>query len=170
MRSEKSSISAEYLTRLNTSPFFLVVDYTGLKVGPFTELRKRLQLAGSEVHVVKNSLFKLAAREVGIADLGQPMAGQLAVVTGRKDISVAAKALKNFHAEFERPVVRFGFLNNEPLSATDISTLADLPSLDVLRARLLGLFMAPAQKLAAVINTPGGQLARVIKARVDKGE
>jgi large subunit ribosomal protein L10 len=170
MRAEKNSISGEYLTRLNASPFFFVVDYTGLKVGPFTELRKRLHQAGAEVHVVKNSLFRIAAKEAGIAELGQPLAGQLAVVTGQQDVSVAAKAIKNFHAEFERPVVRFGYLNNEPLSATDINTLADLPSLDVLRATLLGVIMAPAQKLAAVLNTPGTQLARVIQARVDKGE
>lgn len=170
MRAEKTSISGEYLSRLSASPYFFVVDYTGLKVGPFTELRKRLNQAGAEVHVVKNSLFRIAAKEAGIADLGQPLAGQLAVVTGQKDVSAAAKVVKNFHAEFERPVIRFGFLNNEPLSGTDLNMLADLPSLDVLRSKILGVLMAPAQKLAAVLNTPGSQLARVIKARVDKGE
>lgn len=170
MRTEKKSISDEYLKRLNGSPFFFVVDYTGLKVAPFTELRKRLHLGGAEVHVVKNSLFRLAAKEAGIEDLGQPLAGQLAVVTGQKDISAAAKTVKNFRAEFDKPVVRFGFLNNQPLSAADIVSLADLPSLDVLRATLLGLLLAPAQKLAATINAPGQQLAQVIKARVDKGE
>ena len=136
MRTEKKSISDEYLKRLNGSPFFVVVDYTGLKVAPFTELRKRLHAGGAEVHVVKNSLFRIAAREAGIGELGQPLAGQLAVVTGQKDISLAAKTIKNFRAEFEKPAVRFGFLNNQPLSATDIVALADLPSLDVLRARI----------------------------------
>lgn len=169
MRAEKQNISAEYLQRLDASPFFLVVDYTGLRVAPFTELRKRLVRAGAEVHVVKNSIFRIAAKEAGIADLGHPLDGQLAVVTGAKDISAAAKVVKNFHAEFEKPVIKFGFLNNEPLSATDINTLADLPSLDVLRGKLLGVLMAPAQKLAAVINTPGSQLARVIKAKSEKG-
>lgn len=168
MRTEKQAISGEYLKRLNASPFFFVVDYTGLKVLPFTELRKRLHQAGAEVHVVKNSIFRLAAKEAGIADLGQPLAGQLAVVTGQRDVSVAAKTIKNFHAEFERPIIKFGFLNNQPLAAADIVTLADLPSLDVLRSKLLGLLMAPATKLAVVLNTPGSQLARVIKARVDK--
>ncbi|HAV61127.1 MAG TPA: 50S ribosomal protein L10 [Verrucomicrobiales bacterium] len=170
MRAEKQNISAEYVQRLNASPFFLVVDYTGLKVAPFTELRKRLVKAGAEVHVVKNSIFRIAAKEAGIAELGHTLEGQLAVVTGSKDISAAAKVVKNFHAEFEKPVIKFGFLNNEPLAATDVNTLADLPSLDVLRAKLLGVLMAPAQKLAAVVNTPGSQLARVIKAKADKGE
>src|SRR5437868_15321705 len=113
MRTEKNSISKEYLARLNSSPFFIVVDYQGLKVGPITELRKRLNKAGAEMHVVKNSLFRLAAKEAGIADLGGPLTGQLAVVTGQRDVSVAAKVVKTFSAEFEKPKIRFGFLNNQ---------------------------------------------------------
>jgi large subunit ribosomal protein L10 len=170
MRAEKQNISEEYLRRLNESPYFIVVDYTGLKVKPFTELRNRLVGAGSEVHVVKNSIFKIAAKEAGIADLGHPLEGQLAVVTGSKDVSAAAKVVKSFHAEFELPEIKFGFLENQPLSADDIKTLADLPSLDVLRGTLLGVIMAPATKLARTLKEPGAQLARVLKAKADKGE
>src|SRR3954468_15968535 len=101
MRAEKQAISEEYLKRLNASPFFIVVDYKGLKVGPITELRKRLGRAGAEMHVVKNSVFTLAAREAGVSDLGGALAGQLAVVTGQRDVSSAAKVVKSFHAEFE---------------------------------------------------------------------
>ena len=92
MRAEKKLITAEYVSRLNASPYFLVVDYRGLTVGQFTELRKRLQRAGSEVHVVKNSVFRLAAREAGVADLSGSLAGQMAVVTGQRDVASAAKA------------------------------------------------------------------------------
>jgi len=63
MRAEKQIISGEYLARLNSSPFFIVVDYTGLRVGPMTELRKRLQKAGAEIHVVKNTIFRIAAKK-----------------------------------------------------------------------------------------------------------
>src|SRR3954469_7145572 len=103
MRAEKQNISNEYIARLNASPFFIVVDYQGLKVGPITELRKRLNKAGAEMHVVKNSIFRLAVKEAGLADLGSTLAGQLAVVTGQRDVSSAAKVVKSFHAEFERP-------------------------------------------------------------------
>ena len=75
MRTEKQNISQEYIARLNGSPFFIVVDYTGLKVGPITELRKRLVKAGAEIHVVKNSLFRLAAKEAGVAELNGALAG-----------------------------------------------------------------------------------------------
>jgi len=170
MRAEKQNISNEYLARLNGSPFFIVVDYRGLKVGPITELRKRLHKAGAEMHVVKNSIFRLAVKEAGVADLGATLSGQLAVVTGQRDVSAAAKIVKTFSSEFDKPKIKFGYLNNQRLEGTDIVALADLPSLEVLRSKILGVIMAPAQKLAAVISTPGSQLARVIKARADKGE
>lgn len=170
MRAEKQILTKEYLARLNASPFFIVVNYRGLKVGHLTELRKRLNKAGAEVHVVKNSIFRIAAKEAGVGDLNGTMAGQLAVVTGQKDISAAAKIVKTFGAEFDRLKIQFGYLNNQRLGEADLLTLADLPSIEVLRSRLLGVLNAPAQKLVTLINTPAQQLARVIKAKAEKGE
>jgi large subunit ribosomal protein L10 len=155
---------------LNASPFFIVVGYQGLKVSHMTELRKRLTQAGAEVHVVKNSIFTIAAKEAGVSELNGALTGQLAVVTGQKDISAAAKALKNFAAEFDKLKLKFGYLNNQRLEESAIVALADLPSLDVLRAKILGLLNAPATKLAILINTPASQLAQVIKAKSEKTE
>ena len=169
MRAEKKFITTEYVARLNASPFFLVVDYRGLTVGQFTELRKRLGNVGSEVHVVKNSIFRVAAKEAGVAELGAGLDGQLAVVTGQRDISSVAKTVKTFQSEFEKPKFRFGYLKDQRLDATQIAVLADLPSLDVLRGQLVGLLQEPASRLVRLLNTPAEQLARVVKARVDKG-
>ena len=103
MRPEKQNLTKEYLARLNASPFFIVVNYKGLKVGHLTELRKRLNKAGAEIHVVKNSVFRIAAKEAGVGDLNGTLAGQLAVVTGQRDISTAAKVVKTFGSEFDQP-------------------------------------------------------------------
>jgi large subunit ribosomal protein L10 len=168
MRPEKQNLTKEYLARLNASPFFIVVDYRGLNVRHMTELRKRLGKAGAEVHVVKNSIFRIAAKEAGVADLNGTLAGQLAVVTGQRDISVAAKVVKTFGAEFDRLKVRFGYLDNQRLAEADILTLADLPSLEVLRGTLLGLLNAPATKLVRLLNTPATQMAQVLKAKAEK--
>ena len=170
MRAEKQFLTDEYKVRLNRSPFFIVVDYKGLKVGPITELRKRLVKAGAELHVVKNTVFRLATKEAGVAELEGTLTGQLAVITGQKDISTAAKVVKTFQAEFERPKIKFGYLNNKRLESPEIMALADLPSLDVLRAQLLGLINMPASRLLLVLNTPGTQLARVLKAKIDRAE
>jgi large subunit ribosomal protein L10 len=168
MRPEKKFLTSEYLTRLNASPFFIVVDYRGLKVSQITELRKRLHQAGAEVHVVKNSIFRIAAQEAGVKDLNGSLSGQVAVVTGRKDISTAAKVVKTYGAEVDRLKVHFGYLNNERLDSSAVMTLADLPSIEVLRAKLLGLFSAPAGQFLRLLNTPASQLARVLQARAEK--
>ena len=168
MRAEKKFLSSEYVARLNAAPFFLVVDYKGLKVAPMTELRKRLHKAGAEIHVVKNSVFRVAAKEAGVADLSGSLTGQLAIVTGQKDVSSAAKVVKTFASEFDKPKVQFGYLNNQRLEAADVMTLADLPSIEVLRSKLLGVLNAPATKLVVLLNTPGSQLARVIKAKSEQ--
>ena len=170
MRAEKQILTKEYVARLNASPFFIVIGYQGLKVAHMTELRRRLTKAGSEVHVVKNTIFRIAAKESGVEDLNGSLAGQMAVVTGRADVSAAAKALKNFAAEFDKLKIKFGYLNNQRLEEAGLLPLADLPSLDVLRGKLLGLINAPATKLAVLINTPASMLAQVIKAKSEKAE
>jgi large subunit ribosomal protein L10 len=170
MRAEKKLITQEYLARLNASPFFIVVEYRGVSVTQFTLLRQRLAQTGAEIHVVKNSIFRVAAKEAGIGDLAGALDGQLAVVTGKRDIAASAKALKAFQTQFERPTLRFGYLDNQRLEAQDLLTLADLPPLDVLRSTLLGTLQAPAQNLVRLLNTPATQLAQVLRAWKEKQE
>lgn len=169
MRAEKQSISADYVARLNQSPFFIVVDFQGLKVGPMTELRKRLFKAGAEIHVVKNSIFRIAAKQTGVADLTGSLAGMMAVVTGPKDVSSAAKVLKTFASEFEKPKIKFGYLASKRMELAEIVALADLPPIEILRGKLLGVLKAPGTKLVQLLNTPATQLARVLQAKVQKG-
>lgn len=168
MRVEKQILTKEYIGRLNGSPYFIVVGYQGLRVDQLTTLRKSLNKTEAEVHVVKNSIFRIAAKEAGVADLNGALAGQIAVVTGQKDVSAAAKVLKTFAADNDKLKIKFGYLNNNRMEAADIMTLADLPSIEVLRGTLLGVINAPATKLAVLLNTPGAQLARVIKAKSEK--
>jgi large subunit ribosomal protein L10 len=168
MRPEKQNLTKEYLTRLNASPFFIVVDYKGLNVGHMTELRKRLTKAGAEFHIVKNSIFRLAAKEAGVSDLNGALTGQLAVVTGQRDISTAAKVVNKFGTELDRLKVHFGYLNNQRLEQAALMTLADLPSMEVLRGQFLGVLSAPASKLVRLLNTPASQMARLLKARQEK--
>ena len=169
MRAEKQALTNEYLARSKASPFIIVVNYQGLKVGPMTDLRKRLNKAGAEIHVVKNSIFRIAAKEAGVADLNGALTGQVAVISGPKDVSAAAKVVKNFNAEFDKLKIHFGYLNNNRLAASDLLALADLPPIEVLRGKLLGVLQAPATKLVILLNTPASQLTRVLQARVDKG-
>jgi len=158
MKKLKTLLIDDLLKRVNASPFLFVVDYTGLKVAKFAELRKRLSAVGAEIHVFKNNLVKKAAEKAGYpGDLGAHLTGQSAFVTGAKDVFGAAKILKNFHAEFEKPVMKVGVLDGNLLDTAAIKILADLPSREVLLSQLLGMLQAPASALA-----------RVLKAKADK--
>ena len=164
MRAEKQFLTQEYIEWLNASPFFIVTDYTGMTVAQFEALRAKLRAQGAEIHVVKNSVFRAAATEVGVADLNGSLSGQLAVVFGEADFSAAAKVVK----DAEKPKIRFGYLGEERLEEEAVLRIADLPPLPVMRAHLLGTIQAPATQLARVIQTPASMLARVLQAKVDK--
>ncbi|HPA18145.1 MAG TPA: 50S ribosomal protein L10 [Verrucomicrobiae bacterium] len=170
MRPEKTMLLEEVKQRIQDSPYAIITDYTGLKVSEISELRKRLRAVGARYTVVKNSMLRLAAEQLGWPEFGGLLAGQTAIIAGSRDVCSAAKAVKNFAAEFKRPVIRGGVLDGRLLAAPDVAALADLPSREVLLARLLSVISAPATQLARIIQTPGAQLARVIKAKSDKGD
>ena len=165
MREEKKLITGEYVERLKSGSWFILVEYQGLTVSAFSELRNRLTQAGAEIHVIRNIVFKIAAAETGIGELGEKLTGQLAMVTGVGEITGAAKVIKNFHAEFDKPEWRFAFMDGDRLEAGELKILADLPSLEVMRAKLLGLIQTPAGNLVRLINEPALRVARVIQAK-----
>jgi large subunit ribosomal protein L10 len=169
MKEEKTLLIDDLLKRVNASPFLFVVDYTGLTVPGWEELRKRLRVAGAEIHVFKNTFVKKAAAKAGYPEkLSDALTGQSAVVTGDQDVCAAAKVMKTFAKEFEKPKVKAGVLDGNLLSAEGIQSLADLPSKEVLQATLLGVLQAPASKLVRLLNEPAASLARVLKAKSEK--
>jgi len=166
MKAEKNYLVEHILGKVNASPFMFLVDYTGLTVDKFAELRKRLRGVGAELRVYKNTLVKQAANRAKYpAEVAAALKGQTAVVTGDKDVCAAAKTMKNFAAEFEKPKMKGGVLDGKYLDANGIKTLADLPSMDALRAQLLGLLTTPGSSLARLLNEPAASLARVLNAK-----
>ncbi|MCB1079588.1 MAG: 50S ribosomal protein L10 [Verrucomicrobiae bacterium] len=170
MKAEKQLIIDTLLERINASPFLLVADYSGMTVPQFAELRKRLRATGSEFHVAKNTFVKRAADTASLPEeVAALLSGQSAVVTGESDVCGAAKALKSFHKEFNRPIVRGGSLDGAALDAAQVEALADLPSKEILQAQLLGVLQTPARQLVTVLNEPLASLARVLQAKADQG-
>lgn len=168
MNPDKEIIIQELLGRVNSSPFVLVVDYTGMTVPQFDELRNRLSQGGAECHVAKNTYMKRVFSDAGLPDIGDNLKGQTAFVTGEEDVCGVAKAIANFAKEFKKPEIKAGVLDGNPLDADQIKALALLPPREVLLAQLLGVINAPASKLLRTINEPGASLARVIKANSEK--
>lgn len=168
MRPEKTTIVNDLSARLNQSPFLIVTEYTGMNVTNFSELRIRLAGAGAQCKVVKNTFLRRAAAEVGYPDLAASLNGQTAIVTGESDVCAAAKILRNFSAEFQKPAVKIGVLDKAVISKEQIRALADLPPKEILQAQLLGVLKSPLRKLVTLLNEPGASLARLLKARIEK--
>jgi large subunit ribosomal protein L10 len=166
MRPEKPTIVEDVKLRLNNSPFLIVVDYGGMNVDHFAELRTRLAGAGAAMTVVKNTFLRRSIKEAGLPELDDHLNGQTAYVTGDKDICSAAKILKTFSSEFEKPKIRAGVLDNAVLDTPQVIALADLPSKEVLQSQLLGMLLQPATKLVRTLNEPAASLARVLQAKV----
>ena len=167
MRTEKTLIVEDIREKLKASPYLLVVDFSGMKVPHFETLRTRLGEAGAKMSVVRNTFLRIAAKDLSMPALSDSLTGQTAMVTGETDICAAAKILKSFAADFQKPSIRAGVLDNAPLTAKQVADLADLPSKDVLRAKLLGLLQTPASQFVRILNEPAASLARVLKAKGD---
>ena len=134
----------------------VVAHYTGMTVAQMTEFRKRMKEAGGAVKVAKNKLAKLALKDTdaqGIADL---LKGQTCVAYSEDPISAARVSVK-YAKENDKLVILGGAMGKTVLDASAVKALADLPSLDELRAKLIGLVQAPATKIARVAQGAGRQ-------------
>jgi large subunit ribosomal protein L10 len=115
-------------------------------------------------------MLRHAFQAAELPDFDRSLGGMTAVVVGndKSDIGAVAKVLKQFGKEFEKPKFKAGSLGKKSLTADEISAVADLPSLDGLRGRLIALLQTPATRIAVVLGAPAGQIARVLKAHADK--
>ena len=154
MNPDKQIIIKGLLDRVNASPYLIVIDYTGLTVQQFTELRQRLGAGGAQCTVAKNSYMRKVLAEAGMPDLSNVLVGQTAFVMGDSEIFAAAKAIKNFEKEFKKPEMKGGILGETLLDAARLQSIADIPSREAILASLLGTLLEP-----------GAQIARVIKAK-----
>lgn len=152
MNPDKKVIIDQLLERVNNSPYVLVIDYTGMTVPQFSELRNRLGAASAECHVVKNTFMKKALAEAGLPDIGEGLSGQTAFVTGQSEVFAAAKAVKNFEKEFKKPEMKIGILDGTVLDAEKLKAIADIPSREAVLSQLLGLIKEPATRIARVVQ------------------
>ena len=145
----------------------VVAHYAGLTVSAMTKLRSEMRGAGGQVKVAKNRLVKLALEGTdakGIADL---LKGPTCLAFSADPVAAPKIAVK-FAKANEKFVILGGAMGKTVLDAKGVNSLADLPSLDELRGKLIGLLQAPASKIARTLNEPGAQLARVFGAYGNK--
>jgi large subunit ribosomal protein L10 len=163
----------ELVTALNgvfkTSNVVVVAHYAGLTVAQMQILRKQMRLAGASVKVAKNRLAKIALEGTD-ASVVVPLLKGPTVIAYSGDPVAAPKVATDFAKANEKFVILGGAMGKTALNPDGIKALAALPSLDELRAKIVGLLQAPATKVAQLLNAPAAKVARVVQAYANKGE
>ena len=145
----------------------VVTHYMGLTVAEMTDLRGRLRQEGAQLKVVKNTLAQKALGGA-IVEAGDALFKGPVAIAYAPDAVSAAKVATQYAKDNDKFTVVGGFMGAEVLDKASVTALASLPSLDQLRAKLIGLLQAPATKIAGVLQAPAGQLARVFNAYATK--
>ena len=168
MRPEKESIVAELKETVSESVFVIIADYQGLTVDKTDELRNRLNTAEARIQVVKNRVLGHVAEDAGLGAIRDQLSGPSAMVFGKGDVSQAAKILKEFVKEHEKPVVKVGALEGVVLSAAEVEELASLPSREALLSMVVGTIAAPMSQTVGVFQQKVSSLLYVLQAAADK--
>jgi len=168
-RTEKREFVASLATVFAETSFVLVAQNKGLTVADVSELRRRMRAAGASYKVAKNRLATLALEGTRFQGVSPLLKGPTAIAWSTDPVAVAKTAVE-FAKTNDKFVVLGGALGTQTLDATGIKALAELPSLETLRAQLVGLIQTPATRIAGILQAPGGQVARVLSAYAKKDE
>lgn len=155
---QKKQIVADLTDSLKNSVAGVVVDYKGINVADDTVLRKELREAGVKYSVVKNTLLGLAAKEAGLDDLSKVLEGTTAIAVSPEDHTAAARILSKFAESHKNFTIKSGYLEGNVIDLATVTSLAKLPTREVLLATVCNAF-----------NAPIASFARAIQAIVDKG-
>jgi large subunit ribosomal protein L10 len=167
LRARKAEIVEHLKGVFSDAGVIVVAHYKGLSVAEVSELRRGMRDAGAVFRVTKNTLAKIALADTPYATLDGLFTGPTAIAYSPDPIA-APKAAVDFAKRNDKLAIVGGALPGNLLTPEQVRALADLPSIDELRAKLVGLLVTPAARLIGVLQAPGGQLARVLAARAEQ--
>ena len=168
-RAEKREFVANLQEAFTSAGAIVVAHYTGLAVSEISAFRAKVRESGGTVKVAKNRLAKIALQGTEVEHMSDLFRGQTLVVYSADPIA-APKAAVDFAKANEKLVILGGAMGSKSLDENGVKALASLPSLDELRARIVGMISTPATRIAQVVKAPAGQVARVIGAYSQKDE
>ncbi len=168
-RAEKKELVASLQQVFSTTNVVVVCHYAGLTVAQMSALRRQARAAGASVKVAKNRLARIALEGTEVASISSLLKGP-ALIAYSGDPVAAPKVATDFAKANDKLVILGGAMGATALNADGVKALATLPSLDELRAKLVGLIQAPATKIAQVVNAPAAKVARVFAAYASKAD
>jgi large subunit ribosomal protein L10 len=166
-RTEKREFVESLAGIFAETSFVLVAQNNGLTVAAVSDLRRQMRAAGATYKVAKNRLALRALEGTRFDGISPLLKGPTALAWSTDPVAVAKTAVE-FAKGNDKFVILGGALGTQALNPDGVKALAELPSLETLRAQLLGLLQTPASRIASVLQAPGGQLARVFKAYAEK--
>ena len=166
-RAEKKELVGSLKEVFQTSSVVVVAHYSGLTVAQMQDLRRKMKAQGASVKVAKNRLAKIALEGTDVASIGGLLTGPTILAVSQDPIA-APKVAVEFAKANDKFVVLGGAMGKTALNPDGVKALATLPSLDELRAKLVGLIQAPATKIAQLSTAPAAKLARVFGAYADR--
>jgi large subunit ribosomal protein L10 len=166
-RPEKVAVVDEVRARLTDADAVLMTEYRGLNVTALADLRRQLRERGGEYKVYKNTLVRLATREVVAGGLDELLVGPVALTFVKGDAAAVAKTLRDYARTNPHLVLKGGLLGERVISAADVTTLADLPSREQVLAQLAGLLEAPVRELAGLLDAVPRTFAYGLQAYID---
>jgi large subunit ribosomal protein L10 len=164
VRPEKKAAVAEIKEKLERASAVVLTNYRGLNVAAMTELRSKMREAGVEFKVVKNTLTRFAAEEAGLKDLDDFLKGPTAVAFGYDDPVTPAKVVADFAKQYKQLELKGGILDGNILQPENVKELADLPSREVLLAKIVGGMQGPIAGFVNVLNGVPRNLVYVLDA------
>jgi len=167
-RADKAAVVTEVGERLDAAEAAVLTEYRGLNVPAMAELRSALRASGGTYKIYKNTLVRIAARERGL-DIDDLLVGPTAIAFVEGDAAGVAKALRDFARTNPALVVKGGLLGTSVLGAADVKALADLPSREQLLAEIAGLFAAPAQQFASLLDAVPRSFSYALNALIEAG-
>jgi large subunit ribosomal protein L10 len=168
-KARKEEIVTHYVDWIKNSQAVILTEYVGLNMKQIDDLRGKIREAGGEFHIVKNTLGKVAFDQSGLTSSEKMLQGSTAAAFAFKDAPAMAKIMADFaklNADYIK--IKGGYLEKRVISPVEVSALADMPPLPVMRAILMGTLLAPASKLVRTLAEPARQVASVLKSYVDK--
>lgn len=166
-RAAKTEMVASLGEVFKSTRVVVVAHYSGLTVAQMQTLRRQMRQAGASVKVAKNRLAKIALEGSEVASIAALLKGPTLIAFSGDPIA-APKVAVEFAKAHERFVILGGAMGPTALDPNAVKALAALPSLDELRATIIGLINAPATKVAQLVTAPGAKVARVVQAYVSK--
>lgn len=168
-RAAKSELVSTLHDVFKDTGVVVVAHYAGMTVAQMTDYRGRMKQAGGQVKVAKNRLAKIALKDTDASGIADLFTGPTCIAYSDDPVA-AAKIAVDYSKENDKLVILGGAMGNQVLDAASVKALAALPSLDELRAKLIGLLNAPATKVVRTIKEPSAKLARVLQAKAAQDE